>query len=81
MIYIIIYLIGYIINYTITKGLLRESTKENYSYNDVIFNLVVSLFSWVSIAANLIMLFLIFMLRRDWESHITKTKSKPPRWL
>lgn len=82
MVYIIIfYLIGYVINYSITRNLLRKSTKENYNYNDVSFNLIISLFSWVSVLNNLIIIFFLFMLRKDWSNYGNKKESKPPHWL
>lgn len=71
---LIIYLIGYVACYFIGKYLVMRAFKfYKWNWEDVMFSLFTSLFSWVGIIIHLI-LFLI---------HVDKPflGKKPPKWL
>lgn len=78
MIYIIIfYLIGYVIAYRIGSKVDREvytlnsGNDDKYDWNDVFFNMLLGLISWVAI--------IIYLYWKYIKN--SNIKSKPPRWL
>jgi hypothetical protein len=72
MIYLLIYLSGFVVSYY----LLRRYNKKlgGYTWRDVIYQVKISLFSWLSVIA-----FIAVIINE--KVKLPKLNSKPPEWL
>lgn len=76
---IIIYLIGCVLSFILGRYFWRRISKESmcakYSWFNVVFNIFVSLFSYIGLFAYIIV-FIVILL-----SKIKITIKEPPKWL
>jgi len=70
-----IILLGCIVAYTISRAFFRKMAKEDYSYRHVQSCFIISIFSWLSVFALMIVLIIIKF------EDLKQSKKKPNKWL